>query len=421
MKAVKRLTAIVLCIYVLSMFGGCAFWDSDDEAVLKVADEYASAIVKGKENKILDLIYNVEEVEDKLDLLLSGYTPDAGEHYFEIVDIIADSLSYEIDEDTVHSSRKNKEASVVVRYTMIDYMGIYEEVTEAGGASAEYLEAISERNAPTIEVAQTMDLVYAYDMWMVEDKNGKNLFGVLGFYDTVQDLDFVEPLLQYVDDIVWYYSDDSVYYNNSQIELDILTNDEGMNIPFEFTYEYYRDGELIFTSDVCTDVGYYIEAYYGPHYDTLAEVDDCGNLISGEYRCIMYDLAGNVLADSTCTVVSEEIVLGEQYIDHIEWYFSWDDVYTNVDQIELDIIPTDMGQNIDWEFTYEYYRDGELIFTSGTCDDRGYWIEAYYGPDYDPNAELNRYGNLVAGEYRCIMYDLDGNVLADSTCTVEED
>ena len=43
MKAVKKLTASVLCAAMLASLGGCAFFDSDDEAVLEAADAYASA------------------------------------------------------------------------------------------------------------------------------------------------------------------------------------------------------------------------------------------------------------------------------------------------------------------------------------------------------------------------------------------
>ena len=126
MKAVKKLTASVLCAAMLASLGGCAFFDSDDEAVLEAADAYASAVVKGKVKKILDLMINGEEVEDDLEYYLSGTNAD-NDKYYEMVDIIADSLSYEIDEDSVFSSRKNEEASVNITYTMIDYQSIYEQ------------------------------------------------------------------------------------------------------------------------------------------------------------------------------------------------------------------------------------------------------------------------------------------------------
>ena len=207
MKAVKKLTASVLCAAMLASLGGCAFFDSDDEAVLEAADAYASAVVKGKVKKILDLMINGEEVEDDLEYYLSGTNADS-DKYYEIVDIIADSLSYEIDEDSVFSSRKNEEASVNITYTMIDYQSIYEQISEDGGSVSDYIDAISDRNAATTEVSQTIDFVYAYDMWLVDDTNGRKIFSVYGFYDAVAHMDFIEPLLDYVDGIVWYYSDD---------------------------------------------------------------------------------------------------------------------------------------------------------------------------------------------------------------------
>ena len=147
-----------------------------------------------------------------------------------------------------------------------------------------------------------------------------------------------------------------------------------------------------------------------------------GYLVAGDYRCIIYDLSGNVLADSTCTVLNEDFSNGltmQDAIDYTEWYYSDNGVYTNFSEIELDIITTDPGSYVPYEFWYEYYLDGELIFTSDACTDQGHWIEAYYGPWYDDNAQVDSNGNLIPGEYRCVMYDMDGNVLADETCTVE--
>ena len=420
MKAYKKLIASALCVSILASVSGCFLSDKDDEVVLAVAEEYASAVVKGKVRKILGFMVNGDEIESKLEEMVSGYSVDNNSRYYDVVDAIADSLSYEINEDSVESSKKNAEGSVEVTYTLVDYNAIFDEVTEEGGDADAFVDALQDSDAQTMQISQTIDFVYEDDAWLVDDKNGKNLFALYSFYDDAVDFEFVMPLYSYVDDVVWYYSEDSVYTNPDEIELDILPTIDGTLIPFEFTYEYYRDGDLIYTSDVCTDQGYWIEAYYGPFYDPNCELTEGGSIAPGEYRCVMYDLAGNVLADSTCTVEAVEGLVSTEFIDHTEWYFSTNDVYTNEDTIELDIIPTIDGENIAWRFTYEYYRDDELIFVSDVCTDSGYWIEAYYGPYYDPAADLNDEGNLLAGEYICIIYDLDGNVLADSTCTVEE-
>lgn len=135
----------------------------------------------------------------------------------------------------------------------------------------------------------------------------------------------------------------------------------------------------------------------------------------------MYDLAGNVLADSTCTV--ENIEYGEadaSMIDDVVWYWTdEEDTYIDTDSIELDIIPTTEGQECIWNFYYEIYLGDELVYVSDDMEDQGYWIEAYYNTGY-PDVETNGDGNLVAGEYTCVFYDLNGNSIAAATCTVEE-
>ena len=156
-------------------------------------------------------------------------------------------------------------------------------------------------------------------------------------------------------------------------------------------------------------------------YDPAAQVDANGNLIAGEYRCVMYDLAGNVLADLTCTVETLEYSEADaSMIDDVVWYWTDDDdTYIDTDSIELDIIPTSEGQECIWNFYYEIYIDGDLVYTSGAMEDQGYWIEAYYSEYYDDEIQLTDDGNLIPGEYTCIFYDLSGNEIAASTCTVE--
>ena len=419
MKA-KKLVASAVCASMLLSLGGCAMFDKDDEGVLAAAEDYASAVVKAKAGDIADTMSEGDDLKADIEDLIAGSGAETTDEWEDIVSAIAGTISYEIDEETVESSKKNAEGSVDITWTMVDYESIFDAVSDDGGDCDAFIDALEDDGADTIEISQTINFVYEDETWLVDDSKLKGLGDVYAFYSDALDFTFVPPLADYIDYYEWYYSDDSVYTNYSQIELDIITTTEGEEVPFEFTYEYYRDGELIYTSGICEDQGHWIEAYYGPWYDDNAQVNAQGNLIGGQYRCVMYDLAGNVLADSTCLV--EELEYGDadaSMIDYIEWYFSDDDVYTDETTIELDIIPTSEGQECVWNFYYEYYIDGDLVFTSDACTDQGYWIEAYYGPYYDSQAETTPEGYLVPGEYTCIMYDLSGNVLAESTCTVE--
>ena len=419
MKA-KKLIASAVCASMILSIGGCALFDKDDKGVLAAAEEYAEAVKKVKAGTIAGLIADSDGLKGEIEAFTSGSGAELPDGYSDIVSAIAGTISYEINEDSVESSRKNKEGSVDITWTLVDYETVYEEVSEDGGDIESFIEALTDNGAADMEIVQTVDFVYEDDAWLVDDSEINELFMVYDFYSAAVNYTFVTPLNDYIDYVVWYYSDNGVYNNYSQIELDLVTTEAGNDIPFEFTYEYYLDGELIFTSDICEDSGHWIEAYYGPTYDSNAQTDAMGYLVPGQYRCVMYDLAGRVLADESCIVESSEYDTADvSMVDEIEWYYSDNGVYTNYSQIELDIIPTAAGQDALWTFYYEYYIDGELVFTSEVCSDQGYWIEAYYGPYYDTEAQLTDDGNLIPGQYTCIMYDLSGNILAESTCTVE--
>ncbi|MBR1796446.1 MAG: hypothetical protein IJ757_00300 [Clostridiales bacterium] len=415
---IRKLISSVLAVAMIASLSGCAFFDKDDEAVLAVAEDYAAAVAAVEVDDIVDLLVDGDDFEDQIDSLVTGAVDQPVlDEFDDICAAIADTIEYEIDEESVESSKKNAEGSVSITYTIVDYQAIYDQVKEDGGDADDFIDAIDDGD--TFEISQTINLVLEDGEWLVSDKKLKNLNAVYSFFSDAVDYSFTSPLLQYIDYLKWWYSDDDVYTNVNEIELDIIPTAAGESVTFNFYYEYYLDGELIYTSDEWQDQGSWIESYYGTWYDDNAAVDEHGYLVPGEYRCIVYDLTGNVLADSTCTVVVEAGDASPEFVDHTEWYYSDDGVYVDYSQIELDIIPTSgIGQSMTWDFYYEYYIDGELVFTSDPCTDSGYWIEAYYGPWYDDNAQLNDDGNLIEGEYTCIIYSLDGQVVAESTCQV---
>ena len=419
MKTGKKIIASALCFALVAPLGGCAFFDKDDQGVIDAAEAYCTAVSQGKVSKICDLLVNGRSLKSEIESYISGSEFTTYDGYEDVVAAIAGTITYEVDAESVMSSRKNEEGSINVEFSMVDYDAVYRSMQDCPD-EASFIEAVTAEDAERIVLGQTLDLVLENDVWLVEDPNLNRVFSVYEFYSDALSYTFIPRLFDYIDHDVWYYSENGVYSNVNTIELDIIPTDAGSNILFEFTYEYYLNGQLIYTSDVCTDQGYWIESYYGPSIDANAQTDSNGLLVAGEYECIVYDMAGRVLADSTCTVEYEEEEAASDLIDYIEWFYSENDVYTDVTQIELDIIPTSgTGQSIIWTFMYEYYRDGELIFVSDLCTDQGYWIESYYGPWYDPGAEVTENGYLVPGEYRCIVYDISGNMIADSTCMVE--
>ena len=295
----KKLTASAVSVAMIASLSGCAMFDKDDDAVLAVAEDYAEAVVKIKPADIVSLLVDPDDdLQESIEAFVE--TEGYGDDYAAICDAIAGTLAYEIDEESVESSKKKGEASVDITFSIADYEAAYEEVSENGGDLDAFIDAIGD--ADKTEFNQTIEFSYEDDEWLVDDSGAENVQELYQFYLDAFDFTFTAPLIEYVDSTEWYYSDNGVYTNYSQIELDIITTDEGSEVPFEFTYEYYRDGALVFTSDVCEDQGHWIEAYYGPYYDAAALTNADGNLVAGQYRCVIYDLAGNVLADETCTV-----------------------------------------------------------------------------------------------------------------------
>ena len=414
----KKLIAAVISASMLFSLVGCAS-DKDDEGVLKAAEDYATAVSKVKVSDIAGLMVDGADYEDAIEVYTSGSEVITPSNWDDFVSAIAGTITYEIDAETVTSSKKEASGSVDITWTLVDYNAIYAEISEEGGDADAFIDALTADDAETMTISQTLNLKLVDEAWLIDDDT-TGLYEVYEFYGAALEFLFESPLAQYISEDYWYYSDDSVYTNVSRIELDIITTDEGETVEFDFTYEYYFNGELIYTSDEWSDEGHWIEAYYGPDYDSAAAVDENGNLVPGEYRCIIYDLNGIVLADNTCTVETVEYPEADaSMIDDIEWYWTdHDDVYVNDDSIELDILPTSEGENAIWNFYYEVYYNGDLVYTSDPCQDQGAWIEAYYSIYYD-GAEVVDDSYLAPGEYNIVMYDLSGSVLADSVCTVE--
>lgn len=296
----KKLTASAVSVAMIASLSGCAMFDKDDDAVLAVAEDYAEAVVKIKPADIVELLVDPDDdLQESIELFVE--TEGYGDDYAAICDAIAGTLAYEIDEESVESSKKNGEASVDITFSIADYQAAYEEVSENGGDLDAFIDAIGD--ADKTEFNQTIEFSYEDDEWLVDDSGAENVQELYQFYLDAFDFSFAAAIsADMVESVTWYYSDNGVYTDYTQIELDIIPTSEGQEIEWNFYYEYYRDGQLVYTSPECTDQGYYIEAYYGPNYDSAALTNADGNLVAGQYRCIIYDMAGNVLADDTCTV-----------------------------------------------------------------------------------------------------------------------
>lgn len=180
MKTTKIISLLLTASLLMSV-SGCALFDKDDKNVLTVAQNYADAILAGDGEEIAEYMVDGDDIEENLVAFLESY-----DKYEDAYTAIFDSMSYEIDQKSVESSKKNAEASVEITYTMVDYETIYEDVTDDGGKYDDFVEALEDNDGEdTIEITQTINFVLEKGTWLVKDKKEKNFFEVYEFLEAV--------------------------------------------------------------------------------------------------------------------------------------------------------------------------------------------------------------------------------------------
>ena len=184
----KAISAVLIASMLLSM-SGCALFDKDDKAVLAAAEEYASAVASADMDSVISLSADGEETE--FTEYIAGCMDD--KQMGDVFDAILGSISYEIDPESVVSSKKDASASVDVTYTIADCEAIYKDVASTGGSLADFADAIEDDDGDnTIEISQTIKFVLDGKDWLVKDKNDKNLSEVYEFFGMIAVLSATE-------------------------------------------------------------------------------------------------------------------------------------------------------------------------------------------------------------------------------------
>jgi len=311
-------TRIIGSVLVLSMLLSLCGCNSDDKNVIAAADEYAQALISFDSDDITELMDDADKAEDILEELEE--ISESSDNMEKITAAILDSMTYEIDSESVQSSKKDKSAKATIIFTLADYEGIYEDVTDDGGNIEDYIDALeNDGGENTTEIKISVSFTLKKDKWVVKDDKAKNINKVFEFLDeipnyswcnfkAVKDTDFENALCKvlgintndiyvveddYYDKSISYSADDQVYslsiYDDPE---DAAWDFEDMYDEFywefddeeyEGTYQYYYDeeggiGYILFNgqSDFVGDTGYIDGLYlYGGLYlkdDTLVMV-----------------------------------------------------------------------------------------------------------------------------------------------------
>lgn len=299
-KNIKKIVSVCVASSMLLSLAGCA--DKAPEMVADQADSFVSAVTGMNAKKIKgacseDLDDDDAEIIDNY----CGYASNDDINYdsYVVMAAVADTLSAEIDEDSIEASTKKGEGSADVVFTIADYESI---VADEDLMVDENTAVSAIEDADTKEIEVTVEFELEDGEWVVS--NAVDVISeVYAFVDDI-DVSFVPPFT--FDNLRWYYTDDgdfdvdsgdtSAVYTNESYCLDvdmILPSDVDYS---ELYYEYTFEGQVVYTSSNGTRMGY----LYASDCGSVELVD--GYFPAGVYTCTFY-LDGEEVATASCTVV----------------------------------------------------------------------------------------------------------------------
>lgn len=293
MKKEKLIAAVLVASMALSI-SGC---DSDNKNVLDAAEDYAEALISLDADDIAELMEDEDEAAEELARIeeICSNRP-AMEDAFEAV---AESMTYEIDEKSVVSSKKNKEASVDIVFTLVDYEAVHEDIEDDDGDLEDYIDALEDAD-DTIEVKVTVKFVLVKDKWLVKDRNFKSLNKVYGFIDDISgykwslvEIPSEEAFTEAVCAVFGADEDEIDDYDG--IDWTELTYYEDT---LAITYQRYFDPEE--ARELFDETYYNLEYYFGIDMDECIYVND-------------EDEGGYIFFDDVYMEISDETVYGGVY------------------------------------------------------------------------------------------------------------
>ena len=404
-KITKTVAVAVTSSMILSM-SGCSFLDKSKEEVLETAEIYAKNLAGCNASKlakgtVADFKEEKDDWDGKLTFVSSGvYNEDEA----TALSAIADTISYEIDEESVEATKKSGEGTVSVTFTMADYKAVLDENYIA---LDDFIAAIE--GADKTEIELVLEFEREEETWLCS--NYEEIFSKLYAF-TDEKYEFVPSFSDYVTGFTWYGGDYNGNYTNAEwIDL-ALDYDWYANPDFQYIYYTYEyNGQVL-----KTETGTYDATLYSTDPD--APLDDNGFfLAAGIYTITFYDADGSVILTLDANVSVEEFTV-EVISDQLDWYFrgagdNSNPIYINSDCIDGDLVLSSYYSAGYAGFSYTVEYNGTIIYSeTGTYEG---W---FYCTEVDPIA-LDPSGNyFAAGEYTITFYDASGNVLVSDSCTV---
>ena len=249
---------------MMSTLGGCSLFDSDDKNVIAVAEQYAEAVVKADVSDIADLSADADDLEEDLEAYIDKYSYN--EDLSGIFDCIHEHMTYEIDQKSVESSKKHKEASADIVFNIIDYMDVYDIYNDCEDAE-EFIDALEENAENTKEIRVTIQFELDKDDWKVVDEDYEAIYEVYNFYPGITNLGWIK--LEPVDSDDFEDAVGEIFNRNSEYYgyYDMGEFSAIYYIDDDYSIDYYAFG------DTSESLGMF-DSYYDMYLEVASQYDD---------------------------------------------------------------------------------------------------------------------------------------------------
>lgn len=233
-----------------------------------------------------------KEFEDMADMCsdddeaLEYFAPYDGE--YEPVDMLLERATVEYSSN----SKKDGKVTVVFNVEVPDYDAVLDEDPE----DIDDYEDLLDETTDTVSFEVSLVFVEKKDEWLVDNYDDfvEDLYGELYGID----FGFQSEYDGWVASENWWGADGTVYSaNRSYLDLDLTMTDEHYYDDVVYTFQVYKSGSLIYTSNTITDYGFLENYCYCENTNLGSEF-----FPSGAYTFVLYDAQGVEFYTSTCTV-----------------------------------------------------------------------------------------------------------------------
>lgn len=296
MLKVKKIFTVLLVLSILLTAASCGS-KADKETVLQKADYFAKAVSTLDSDRLVNSVdeidYNTaKNIRNKTDI---SYLDD--DHKL-VTRVIAGSIAYEIDADSLEFSDDGKSAEVDIKFTIVDYKAVIK--AEDLKKASDIARTLGRSNIKLGYIVRC-GLVYSGERWCVTCDTLRNLADLYSFLDDTVQVGYTsEDIRDLIDNTRWMMDpDNGTFTNVSYLEFYAYIKEDP---EFDYYYVYKYNGKELYRSDVKTAHGY-VSCYFE---ESNGAVIDDGYLAGGEYEVTIYGSDDVIISSDKVTVIREK-------------------------------------------------------------------------------------------------------------------